>query len=208
MVINKSKTMKNTQYILALILGIIISSHSNQIISKMILFDIKIPSSEKLILIQRKDSISKEIIPSSAQLYSEIENLQDSNINLKRDISTKSKKYIQQMGNIKNEIVCYYQNDKLILIESKSFNEIRKNISFKIFDFTENNKCIIVSIKNEGENECCYYFKNKYIAEYTMNLNPIILDNSKKLKIISIVKTALDSTMAHFPEFKYSFDWK
>ena len=147
----------------------------------MILFDIKIPSSEKLILIQRKDSISKEIIPSSAQLYSEIENLQDSNINLKRDISTKSKKYIQQMGNIKNEIVCYYQNDKLILI---------------------------VSIKNEGENECCYYFKNKYIAEYTMNLNPIILDNSKKLKIISIVKTALDSTMAHLPEFKYSFDWK
>jgi len=160
-------------------------------------------------VILSKDSGILEKKPTSQQIYSEIETMLAITAKLKYDPSTLIKHYNHKLGNNLMEISCYFSENRLIRIENRIFNEKEENISFMNFDFDDKNNCISNAIKKDSENESrIYAYINNYVIEYDSKLMPIVLDSSKKQQIIQLTKVSLDSTMQHFPEFKYSFNWK
>lgn len=155
-----------------------------------------------------RDSVYPEEKPTSQQLYSEIERMLSVTANLKHDEATLVKNLKLKLGDNKNEISCYYSKNRLIRIENRVFNNKNDVESFRMFDFDENNNCFSNSIKDKDEESRIYAFISNYMIEYDSKLVPIILDSCQKQQIIQSARASLDSIMKHFPEFKYSMNWK
>ena len=146
--------------------------------------------------------------PSPERLYTELETRSDSITILKHSTSTLLKNYSQVTNNLTQKIDCYYQDKRIIRVENRTYFKTDV-ISFRIFDFDPSNKCIICAIKNKNSYEIDYYLsRDNFLSESNWKSLPQIIDDEYKKELIPTLKTALDSTMAHFPEFKYSFDWK
>ena len=155
------------------------------------------------------DSIIQKNKPTSQELYSEVEKLLGTSTHLKFDSLTRNKNYTVKIGDEISEILCYYTKFRLVRIENRVYNKKMNVLSFRIFDFDDKNCCITYSKKDVGEKGSrIYAVIYNQIIEYNSSLEPFILNTLQKQMVIQSAKSSLDSTMVHFPEFKYSLNWK
>ena len=78
-----------------------------------------------------------------------------------------------------------------------------------IFYFNNENSVKIFSkIDSNFSGEFIYeLWESEYlICETSSNLK--IIEGSERIEVVNSARASLDSTMAHFREFKYSFYWK
>lgn len=147
--------------------------------------------------------------PSTAQLYSEIETRRDISDKLSSDPSTMQKVYTEKVSDNESEFIVRYQQKRIISILNRIYNKENEKIALKLFYFKEDNSCDWYTIMGKGDKYSHEYtFLNGSIVESNYKMTPIVIEDSQKQHIIQSAKAALDSIMKHFPEFKYSFNWK
>jgi hypothetical protein len=152
-------------------------------------------------------------MPTSDQLYTLVENISERKAKLMMDSTTSIKEFSDTIGSRVNRIFCYFQKDRLIAVQNRiriiDLENKSKEISCMLFAFDENN-CCFENLRQDNKNDTPRYFtyyKNKIVVSGSM-INPHFIDSTQKQEIINRAKASLDSTMQHFPEFKYSFNWK
>ena len=158
-----------------------------------------------------KDSAIFEKKPTYQQLYSESEKRFEITGNLKHDSITKKKDYNYKLGVDGNEarITVYYISDRIVRIEKRIYDMDNNELGFSMFDFNENNACFSNTQWNNKEKMS--YTNAMYwetLIRFDVHCKIIDIDGSQKQQIIQLAKASLDSIMTHFPEFKYSFNWK
>lgn len=158
-----------------------------------------------------KDSVIPEKKPTYQDIYSGDWKRSEIIGNLKHDPSTNKKDYNYKLKNDGNEVrISYYSvKDRIIRIEKRTYDKTDNELSFSMFDFDENNLCISNTQWNNVE-KMSYTYSMYWdsLIKYDVNCKQIELDASQKQQIIQSTKASLDSIMTHFPEFKYSFNWK
>jgi hypothetical protein len=128
---------------------------------------------------------------------------------LKLDSSTSVKNHSYKIDNngIEARIELYYQKAQIVRVEKRIYNETEE-LSFSMFDFYEN-ECLCNTIWNKQDKmSYSYSMLLGALAKYDVNYNPIEMSDLEKRQVIESTKVSLDSIMHHFPEFKYSFNWK
>ena len=122
---------------------------------------------------------------------------------------TKNKIYSEKMNHIETSINLYYQNNRVYVIVHRIVNTVGDKLFNKVFYFDYDNNCISCS-------EWTYKSKMTYtnamywdsLVRFDVDYNRIEIDPALKQQIIQSTKLSLDSLMQHFPEFKYSLNWK
>lgn len=175
------------------------------------LASVPIDQNTKTELIISKDSIVPEKKPTYQEIYSEEWNRDEIKAKLKFDLSTKKKNFNFKTNNNVNEvrIELYHVNDRIVTVEKRIFDKGNDQLSYSIFDFDENNKCQSNTQRDYKEDRSYIYamFWDS-LVKYDVNCNKIELNSTQKQQVIQSAKASLDSIMQHFPEFKYSFNWK
>jgi len=143
------------------------------------------------------------------QLYSKIEYRRDSTLNLLKDSLTLIKYHIDNLGSNERKIIFYYQQERIVAIVQRIYNNMNEILAYKVFYFEGNNNCDWYTTRNNKDlGSHTYSYLNGNIVESDFKISPIILENPQKQNIIHSSKASLDSIMQHFPEFKYSMNWK
>lgn len=181
-------------------------SNNNQVTEISKKSDIKIEQS-----VSGKDSVIFEKKHTYQQLYSESEKRFEITGNLKHDSVTKKKDYNYKLGVDGNEarITLYYINNRIVTIENRKFDKNNNQLGYNMFDFDESNVCL--SNTQRDYKEKMSYTNAMYwdtLIRFDIHCKIIDIDSSQKQQIIQLAKASLDSIMTHFPEFKYSFNWK
>lgn len=162
-------------------------------------------------LIFSKDSIVPESKPTHQEIYSEEWKRDEIKAKLKFDPSTKIKYFNFKINENENEvrIELYHVRDRIVTVEKRIFDKDNEQLSFSMFDFDENNKCLSNTQRDYKEDRSYIYAPYRdSLIKYDVYCNKIDINTSQKQQIIQSVKASLDSIMQHFPEFKYSFNWK
>jgi hypothetical protein len=143
------------------------------------------------------------------QLYSEGETRREVSTRLGAAPSTMKKLYSERLGNDSLSIKLSYQKNRIIAVVYRITNSRDENIAYSVFYFDENNICITNTKRNKGEH-MSYDYAMYYgsLIKCDVNYNQIEIDSLQRQQIIQSAKSSLDSIMQHFPEFKYSFNWK
>lgn len=143
------------------------------------------------------------------QLYSEGETRREISTMLVADSLTMKKVYSERVGDDEGSITLYYQQNRIICLVYRTLNAKDEKIANLVFYFDEKNDCISNSKWNKKE-PMTYTYDMYWgsLIKYDVNYNKIEMDSSQKQQIIQSAKSSLDSIMQHFPEFKYSFNWK
>jgi hypothetical protein len=106
-------------------------------------------------------------------------------------------------------ITLYYISDRIVRIEKRIYDKDNNQLGYTMFDFNENNTCF--SNTQRDYKEKMSYTNAMYwdsLIRFDVNCKIIDINASQKQQIIESTKASLDSIMQHFPEFKYSFNWK
>lgn len=143
------------------------------------------------------------------KLYSEGETIRDTITKLETDSSTMKRFCTEKVGEDETKITIYYQPNRIISIVNRVNNTKNEMIANSVFYFDEKSNCISNSEWNKKEP--MEYTNAMYwdsLIRFDVNYNKIELNSSQKQQIIQSTKASLDSIMQHFPEFKYSFNWK
>jgi len=170
-----------------------------------------IDENTKTELINSKDSIVPESKPTHQEIYSEEWKRDEIKAKLKYDISTKKKNFNFKLNDNEDEvrIELYHVKDRIVTIEERIFDKDNDQLKLDVFDFTEDNDCTSSTHWNKKEQmSYIYSMYRDSLIKYDVNCKQIELDASQKQQIIQSTKASLDSIMQHFPEFKYSFNWK
>jgi hypothetical protein len=158
-----------------------------------------------------KDSLVSQTRPTYQELYRKSEQINEAIGKLKYDPSTRKKEIISKLNDNGDEgrIELYHLNDRIITIEERNYDKSNKQINGSSYDFDEKNACF---------SNCQWITKDKMSYYYAMYWDTLIkfdvycklidLTPSQKQEIIKSTKASLDSIMRHFPEFKYSYNWK
>lgn len=170
-----------------------------------------IDENTKTELINSKDSIVPESEPTNQEIYSEEWKRDEIKAKLKYDPSTKKKNFNFKLNDNEGEvrIELYHVKDRIVTVEERIFDKDNDQLKLDVFDFTEDNDCISSTHWNKKE-QMSYIYSMYWdsLIKYDVNCNQFELDVSRKQQIIESAKASLDSIMLHFPEFKYSFNWK
>ena len=159
--------------------------------------------------ISTSDTIRSLNSKSRDKLNFEIEKRRNYTLKLIDESTTTVTNIEEAVNNYHRKIILYFRSDKLIALVNRTFDQGGKIVAYKVFYFTKENKCDWYTIrKNPDTFPKTYTLLNDLIVESDVNSTPIILENPFKKEIIRSAKLSLDSAMLHFPEFKYSFDWK
>jgi hypothetical protein len=158
-----------------------------------------------------KDSAVSGKKPTYQDIYSEDEKRSEVIGNLKHDPSTNKKDYNYKLGEDGNEtrISLYSVKDRLVTIEKRVYDKNNNELGYSMFDFNENNVCL--SNTQRDYKESMSYTNAMYwntLIRFDVHCKIIDIGSSQKQQIIQSAKASLDSIMQHFPEFKYSFNWK
>ena len=148
------------------------------------------------------DSLIKE------QLYSVGEINRGVFAKLSSDSSTIEKLYTERLGKDSLCIKLYHQKARIIAVVYRIINSENEKIYNNAFYFDENNHCIANTIKDKDEITYDYLMYWGSLVKCDGNYNRMNIDSFQKQQIIESTKASLDSIMQHFPEFKYSFNWK
>lgn len=154
------------------------------------------------------DSLISKEKPTYQKLYTESERRFGEIGKLKYNPSTKKKIYNYVLKSDSIKITLYHINERIATIEKRIYNK-NKQLEFYIYDFNENNDCFSCSQWNCTEKMT--YTNAIYwdtFIRFDVDCKIIDIDSSQKKKIIQSTQASLDSIMQHFPEFKYSFNWK
>ena len=152
---------------------------------------------------------SNLLVEDSLHLYSEIENRRNITLSQLEDSLTIIKYFNEKISENQHKILFYYQKERIIAIISRMYNNKDEVIAYEVFYFKENNDCDWYTIRGINDEESkTYTFLEGLVVCSDASLTPIIIKESKKRQIIQLVKTSIDSTMRHFPEFKYSLNWE
>ena len=143
------------------------------------------------------------------QLYAIGETRRDSSARLYSDPSTLKKVYSEVIDEDTSIMTLRYKQNRIISVVKRIINKYNVKLYNTVFCFRKDNECISVDYWNSVEkNTYTYDMFWGTLIKYDGNYNKIDIDVSQKLQIIKSTKVSLDSIMQHFPEFKYSFNWK
>ena len=131
--------------------------------------------------------------------------------NFKNDPNTKKAIFNYTQGSDSNEarITLYHIGDRIVRIEKRIYDLGNTQLSYSMFDFNVDNSCYSNTQRNKKDKMS--YINAMYwdtINRFDTDYKPIKIDVTQKQQIIESTKAELDSIMQHFPEFKYSFNWK
>lgn len=162
-------------------------------------------------LIISKDSTLPESKPTHQEIYSEEWKRDETMAKLKFDPSTKIKNFNYKLNDNGYEvrIELYYINDRIVTVEKRIFDKDNDQLTLTAFDFVKDNECnSMTQWKKEDRMSYIYSMYGDSLIKYDVNGNKMSLNSLQKQKFIQSAKATLDSTMQHFQEFKYTFNWK
>jgi hypothetical protein len=156
-----------------------------------------------------KDSVVQGKRPTYQEIYSESEKRRKISAEMGADPSTIVKEYNENLDSCKRKLMIYYQQKRIISIVNRISNERNDILANEVFTFDENNNCISNAQRDYKEDRSYIYAMYwDSLIKFDVYCKLIDLTPSQKQQIIKSVKASLDSIMQHFPEFKYSFNWK
>lgn len=158
-----------------------------------------------------KDSTVSEGKPTHQDLYSSEWKRNEIKAKLKFDPSTKKDTFNFKLENNKGDvqIELYHVNDRIITVEKRIFARGNDQLRLEVFDFTVDNACISMTRwKKEDRMSYIYSLYGDSLIKYDVNCYLMELNSPQRQKLIQSAKASLDSTMHHFPKFKYSFKWR
>ena len=203
--------MKSAFRIICLVLIVMLISHnyswSQAIISKKLGTNAEISTQ----MIIRLDDHSKIKIQnlSHEELYSKGEIIREFFAKTSSNPSTKNKIYSEKKNNKETSINLYYQTKRVYVIVHRIVNTTGDMLFNKVFYFDYDNNCIYCSEwtdKTKMTYTNAMYWES--LVRFDADYNRIEIDPAQKKQIIQSTKLSLDSLMQHFPEFKYSLNWK
>jgi len=156
-----------------------------------------------------RNPIKKSKYLTHNEIYSEGETIRAFYAKVASDASTKTKSWDEKSNDNEVTIKLYYQQNRLYTIVYRVFNSKKEKILNRIFDFDEQNSCISNTERNI--NYPISYTNTMYwdsLVRFDADYNRIEINPEQKQQIIQSTKLSLDSLMTHFPEFKYSLNWK
>ena len=142
-------------------------------------------------------------------LYSEIEKRRDLTLSQIDDPFTSILNYDEKLGLNRRKVLVYHQQSKLIAIVNRVYGPEDKIIAYKVFYFEKSNHCDWYTIRETDDlKSSTYTYLNGPVVKSDDTLTPLMIEESQKQWISKSAKLSLDSLMRHFPEFKYSLNWK
>ncbi len=129
---------------------------------------------------------------------------------LKFDPSTCVENYSYKIDSNGNEarIELYHQKTQIVRVEKRIFDSNNEQLSYSMFDFYEN-ECLSNTTRNKKDQmSYTYSMLLGALIKFDVDYNPIDMSDIQKRQAIESAKASLDSIMQHFPEFKYSINWK
>jgi len=135
----------------------------------------------------------------------------DQNARRKYDKSTNQKSIsLKNENTTVNEVITlYYQNNQLIQLSKRLIGGNNNVLKLDVFNFDENIDCFS-RYQWTLENKYSFYdvIYNGLVIRYDMNNKYFALSSIQKQELIQSAQSSLESLMRHFPEFKYSINWK
>jgi hypothetical protein len=211
----KNKLVEMNQYFQVIVLGllcIIINCNSG---SKETNIDLGIKQISKTDITQaqsisRIESEGLQKRPTYQEIYSKSGQINKIIGEQKHDPSTKKESYISTL-NVKGDevrIELYHINNRIVTVENRIYNK-DKQLNYSMFYFDEKNVCFS-NTKRDYKEDRSYIYAMYWdtLIKFDVYCKLIDLPPSQKQEIIKSAKASLDSIMQHFPEFKYSINWK
>lgn len=167
----------------------------------------KIPS-QMIISLDENSKIKIQNL-SHEELYSKGEDIRGFFAKTSSNPPTKNKIYSEKLNHNETSINLYYQNSRVYVIVHRIVNTIGDMLFNKVFYFDDHNNCI--SCSEWSDKTKMTYTNAMYwdsLVRFDVDYNRIEIDPAQKQQIIQSSKLSLDSLMRHFPEFKYSLNWK
>jgi len=156
-------------------------------------------------------SIQQKTTPTSEDLNALETKMSEQLTALKYDPSTKQSKVsyaFDNAGSMSN-VVLYYQNNRLIRLEERIYDQNKTQTSCNMFSFDEKNGCFCNTQWNVRDPMKRILTMSEYgLIFFGSNMNLIDLDSNQMKKLIQETKDSLDVLMGHFKDFKYTFEIK
>ena len=143
------------------------------------------------------------------EIYAEGETIRAIYAKVAADPSTSNKLYTEKLHGNEITVKLYHQQNRIYSIVYRVFNSKNEKTLNRVFDFDEQNNCI--SNTERKINDPMSYTNAMYwdsLVRFDADYNRIDIDPAEKRQIIQSTKLSIDSLMRHFPEFKYSLNWK
>jgi hypothetical protein len=159
------------------------------------------------------DAAKAKALPIYAQdslsaIYAVCTNKIDTYFLRKKGNNAQEKNIIHVNGLLRDSISLFVDGKKIFSLEKRTLQN-NQVLSHDIFIFGDNNDCIGRSThKKEWNNSFQDAIYNDTIVRSDIKEKIILINRLEKQQIIQSAKASLDSMMQHFPEFKYSFNWK
>ncbi len=123
--------------------------------------------------------------------------------------ATMKKKYSELIGKDSLTITIYYRKNRIITVVYRIINSMNEKIKNLVFYFDEKNNCISYSKREKKDlSMIITAMFGDSLIRFDANYDKFDLNNSQKQQVIQSTKITLDSIMIHFPDFKYSMNWK
>jgi len=138
-----------------------------------------------------------------------IENIRDIGLQQISDTASLIKNYNEKIGNNRIEINLYFNQKQILTIVYRIYNTEGKRIFHRVYYFDHNGSCNLYSLlENIKIGERTFVYWTGFLLVTDSYYDSKVVEGDEKRKIIDTAKSSLDSIMMHFPEFKYSLDWK
>jgi len=159
----------------------------------------------------KKDSALTVKKPTSEDLYTLDSEMAEKLTALKYDPSTKQSKVSYASDNTGSvaKVVLYYQNNRLIRVEKRIYDQSNIQTSYSMFNFDEKNGCFLNTQWNLKDIKTRTLTMSEYgLIYFSGDMVLIELNSTKMQKLIQETKESLDALMGHFNGFKYTFEIK
>ena len=147
--------------------------------------------------------------PTPGKILAIIENIRDIGLQQISDSATLIKNYSEKIGNNRMEINFYFKQNQIMTIVYRIYNTEGKRIFHKVYYFDNNGSCNLYSLlENIKIGERTFVHWMGFLLVTDSYYDSKVVEGDEKRKIIETAKSSLDSIMQHFPDFRYSLNWK
>jgi len=159
----------------------------------------------------KKDSALTVKKATSEDLYTLDSKMAENLTALKYDPSTKQSKVSYTFDNTGSvvKVVLYYQNDRLIRVEKRIYDQNNTQTSYSMFNFNEKSGCFSNTQWSLKDIKTRTLTMSEYgLIYFNSDMTLIKLDSIQMQKLVQETKDSLHVLMGHFNGFKYSFEIK
>ena len=159
----------------------------------------------------KKDSALTVKKATSEDLYTLDSKMAENLTALKYDPSTKQSKVSYTFDNTGSvvKVVLYYQNDRLIRVEKRIYDQNNTQTSYSMFNFNEKSGCFSNTQWSLKDIKTRTLTMSEYgLIYFNSDMTLIKLDSIQMQKLVQETKDSLNVLMGHFNGFKYSFEIK